>query len=65
MVEVCSVHARKSIFHIIIYAYGYGKQYIFHSFLALNSTQFISEVPNLFSTFVFKLIVIILSFIDW
>ena len=38
------------------------KQYTFHSFLALNSTYINSEAPNLISTFVLMLIVIILSF---
>ena len=61
MVEVCSVHVRKSISHICIYIYC--KQYIFHSFLALNSTHIISEVPNLTSIFVL-LLIIILSFIN-
>ena len=46
------------------YAYIYCKRYTFHSFLALNSTHIISEVPNLTSTFVLMLIVIILSFIN-
>ena len=39
--------------------------YTFGSFLALNSTHFTSEAPNLISTFVFMLIFIILSFVDW
>ena len=47
-----------------MYAYIYGKWYRFHSFLALNSTHIISEVPNLISTIVLMLIVIILSFIN-
>ena len=63
MVEVCSVHVRKSISHICIYIYC--KRYTFHSFFVLNSTHIISEVPNLTSTFVLMLIVIILSFINW
>ena len=62
MVEVCFVHVRKTISHICIYIYY--KQYTFHSFLALNSTHIISEVPNLISTIVLMLIVIILSFIN-
>ena len=37
---------------------------MFHSFLALNSTHINSEAPNLISTFVLMLIVIILSFIN-
>ena len=61
MVEVCSVHVRKSISHMHTFN---GKRYTFHSFLALNSTHIISEVPNLTSTFVLMLIVIILSFIN-
>ena len=48
-------------FHICLYIYG--KLYTFHSFLALNSTHINSEAPNLISTFVLMLIVIILSFI--
>ena len=59
MIEVCSVHVRKIISHM--HAYVYGKRYIFQSFLALNSTHIISEVPNLISIFVS---VIILSFIN-
>ena len=47
-----------------MYAYIYGKWYRFHSFLDLNSTHIISEVPNLISTIVLMLIVIILSFIN-
>ena len=47
-----------------MYAYIYGKWYRFHSFLALNSTHIIPEVPNLISTIVLMLIVIILSFIN-
>ena len=47
-----------------MYAYHYGKWCIFCSFLALKSTHIISEVPNLISTFVFRLTVIILSFIN-
>ena len=47
------------------FTYVYGKVYTFHSFLALNSTHIISEAPNLISTFILMLIVIILSFIDW
>ena len=39
--------------------------YTFGSFLALNSTHFTSEAPNLISTFVFMLIFIILSFVEW
>ena len=62
MVEMCSVHVRKSISHNIC-IYIYCKRYTFRSFLALNSTHIISEVPNLTSTFVLMLIVIILSFI--
>ena len=62
MIEVCSVHARKIISHM--HAYIYGKRYIFQSFLALNSTHIISEVPNLISIFVLMLTVIILSFIN-
>ena len=62
MIEVCSVHVRKIISHM--HAYIYGKRYTFQSFLALNSTHIISEVPNLISTFVLMLIVIILSFIN-
>ena len=62
MVEVCSVHACEE--EHFTYAYVYGKWYIFHSFLALNSTHIISEVTNLTSTFVLMLIVIILSFIN-
>ena len=60
MVEVCSVHVRKSISHICIYIYG--KWYTFHSFLALNSTHINSEAPTLISTFNLMLTVIILSF---
>ena len=63
MVEVCSVHVRKSISHNIC-IYIYCKRYTFRSFLALNSIHIISEVPNLTSTFVLMLIVIILSFIN-
>ena len=59
MIEVCSVHVRKIISHM--HAYVYCKRYIFQSFLALNSTHIISEVPNLISIFVS---VIILSFIN-
>ena len=62
IVEVCSVHVRKSISHNIC-IYIYCKRYTFRSSLALNSTHIISEVPNLTSTFVLMLIVIILSFI--
>ena len=62
MVEVCSVHVRKSISHICIYIYC--KRYTFRSFLVLNSTHIISEVPNLTNTFVLMLIIIILSFIN-
>ena len=62
MIEVCSVHVRKIISHM--HAYIYGKRYIFQSFLALNSTHIISEVPNLISIFVLMLTVIILSFIN-
>ena len=39
--------------------------YTFGSFLALNSTHFTSEAPNLISTFLSMLIFIILSFFDW
>ena len=60
MVEVCSVHVRKSISHICIYIYC--KWYTFHSFLALNSTHINSEAPTLISTFNLMLTVIILSF---
>ena len=42
----------------------YYKQYTFLSFLALDSTHIISEVPNLTSIFVLLLIIIILSFIN-
>ena len=47
-----------------MYAYIYGKWYRFHSILALNSTHIIPEVPNLITTIVLMLIVIILSFIN-
>ena len=47
-----------------MYAYIYVKWYRFNSFLALNSTHIISEVPNLISTIVLMLIVIIPSFIN-
>ena len=61
MVEMCSVHARKSISHMFIHL----RQTVrIHSFLALNSTHINSEAPNLISTFVLILIVIILSFIN-
>ena len=53
---------RGRAFHICLYIYG--KLYTFHSFLALNSTDINSEAPNLISTFVLMLIVIILSFIN-
>ena len=43
----------------------YGKVCTFRSFLGLNSTQIISEPPNLVSTFFLMLLVIILSFVDW
>ena len=46
-------------FHMFTIVYKFG------SFLALNSTHFTSEAPNLISTFVFLLIFIILSFTDW
>ena len=42
----------------------YSKLYAFHSFLALNSTHIISEVPNLISTIILMQIVTILSFIN-
>ena len=47
-----------------MYAYIYGKWYRFDSSLALNSTHIIPEVPNLISTIVLMLTVIILSFIN-
>ena len=62
IVEVCSVHVRKSISHKHTFM---AKQYTFHSFLAHNSTHIIYEVPNLISTSKLMLIVIILSFINW
>ena len=45
----------------------FGKLHVhyIYSFLALNSTHIISEAPNLNSTFVFMLLVTVLSFIDW
>ena len=43
----------------------YSRVYTFCRFLALNFTHNIHDTPNLFSTFVFMLIIIILSFVDW
>ena len=43
----------------------YGRVYTFCRFLALSFTHNIHEAPNLISTFVLKLIIIILSFVDW
>ena len=43
----------------------YSKVYTFRSFLGLNSSQIISEPPNLTNTFVLMLLVTILSFADW
>ena len=40
-------------------------EYTLDSFLALNSTHLTFEAPNLISTFVFMLIIIFLSFVDW
>ena len=40
-------------------------EYTFDSLLSLNSTNLTSEAPNLISTFVFMLIIIFLSFVDW
>ena len=39
----------------------HSNRYKFHSFLALNSTNIISKVPNLISTFVLMSVFIILS----
>ena len=49
-------------FHVRTYIHG--NRYNFHSFLALNSSNIISEVPNLNSTFVLILIIIFLSLIS-
>ena len=56
------------------FTYSYGKQYTIrsylalnsqaHSYLALNSTYIISELPNLISTFVQMLVVLYLTFND-
>ena len=43
----------------------YGRVYTFCRFLALSFTHNIHEAPNLISTFIFMLIIIILSFVDW
>ena len=46
--------------------YGRVYTYIFYyRFLALSFTHNIHEAPNLISTFVLMLIIIILSFVDW
>ena len=42
-----------------------GKWYIFNSFLGFKYKYIISEVLNLISTFILKVKVIILSFVDW
>ena len=55
----CVSYMRGWAFHM------YGKVYTFYRFLALNSTHIIIKAPNLFSTFVLKLIMIILSFVSW
>ena len=60
MVEVCSVHVRRSNSHSYsMHIFMANSTYRFHNFLALNSTHIISEAPNLISTFVLLLIVII------
>ena len=60
MVEVCSVHVRRSNSHSYsMHTFMANITYRFHNFLALNSTHIISEAPNLISTFVLLLIVII------
>ena len=43
----------------------HGNRYTFRSFLALNCTHIISEVPKLINTFVLTLVIIFLSFFDW
>ena len=53
----------------ILYMWGwafhmYSKVYTFHSFLALNSSHIIREPSKLFTTLVWMLIVIILSFVE-
>ena len=42
-----------------------GKLYVFDSYYAFNHTHIMSEALNLISSFVFMLLVIIPSFIDW
>ena len=61
MVEVCSVHVRMSISHVCIHLWQMVQ---ISQLLALNSTHIIPEVPNLISTIVLMVIVIILSFIN-
>ena len=46
-------------------SYSFGKRYTIHSLFALNSTDIISELSNLISTFVQMLVVLNLSFVDW
>ena len=58
MVEVCSVHARKSISHNYAYTFTANSTH----FIAFNSPHINFEAPNLISTFVLILMVIILSF---
>ena len=53
------------VYELYIAFHMFSTVYTFGSFLALNSTHFTSEAPNLISTFVFMLIFIILSFVDW
>ena len=43
----------------------YGRVYTFYRLLALSFTHNIHEAPNLISTFILMLIIIILSFVDW
>ena len=62
VVEVCSVHVRKSISHKHTFT---ANGTFFIAFLALNFTHIISEAQNSISTFNLMLIVIFLSFISW
>ena len=50
-----------SVYSKFLCTYIYSNRYNFYSFLALNSSHMISEVPNLNSTFVLMLTIIILT----
>ena len=64
MVGVCfiPIHVRMSTFHMYGRVYTYSSTGVWPS---ISFTHNIHEAPNLISTFVLMLIIIILSFVDW